>query len=103
EQTFAGLEGAAIYTDVFAHQNDGRIALHLLEHRLLDGFEKSDLRSVGRAAVRSGAVWFGHRYLRAFLEALAGVAFAFFFGAAFVAIFAAGFPPFADFASFPTL
>jgi len=24
------------------------VALHLLEHGLLDGFEKSDLRSVGR-------------------------------------------------------
>ena len=103
QQPFAGFERAAVHTDIFPHQNDRRVALHFLKHRLLDGFEKSDLRSVGRDAVRSGAVWFGHGYLRAFLEALAAAVFAFFFGAAFVAIFVAGFPPFVDFASFPTL
>ena len=41
--------------------------------------------------------------LRAFLEALAGAAFTVFFGAVFDATFAAGSPPFADFALFPTV
>src|SRR6266478_2317775 len=103
QQTFAGLEGAAVHADVFPHQNDRRIAFHLLEHGLLDGFEKRDLRSVGRAAIRSGAVCFGHGYLRAFLEVLAEAAFSVFFGAALAATLAAGFRPFADFASFPTV
>src|SRR6266404_5991434 len=31
QQTFAGLEGAAVHADVFPHQNDRRIAFHLLE------------------------------------------------------------------------
>src|SRR6267378_3956122 len=99
QQPFAGLERPAVYPDVFAHQNNRRVALHLFKHGLLDGFEKRNLRSIGRAAIRPGSVWFGHGYLRAFLEALAVPAFTFFFGAAFVAIFPAGFPPFADFAS----
>ena len=43
EQTFAGLERAAIHAHVFAQQHDGRIALHLFIHGLLDGFEKRDL------------------------------------------------------------
>ncbi len=101
EQTFAGLEGAAVNADIFAHQNDRRVALHLLEHGLLDGFEKRDLRCVRGAAIRTGAVRLGHGYLRAFLEALAAAALTVFFGATLAAIFAAGFPPFADFALFP--
>src|SRR5712691_1907785 len=102
EQAFAGLERAAVDTDVFADQNDRRVPLHLLKHGLLDGFEKSNLGSARLAAIRSGPVCLGHGYLRAFLEALAAPAFTVFFGAAFAAIFAAGFPPFAEFVSFPT-
>src|SRR5258707_15118798 len=46
QQSFAGLEGAAVYADVFAHQNNRRVAFHLLRHRLLDSFEESYWRSV---------------------------------------------------------
>jgi len=54
QQTFAGLERPAVHADVFPKQHDSRVSLHLLEHRLLDGFEKSDLCPVRRAAIRSG-------------------------------------------------
>src|SRR5580704_5215764 len=60
QQSFARLERSAIHADVFAKQNHCRIALHLFKHRLLDGFEERDLRSVG----------FRHSYLFAFLVAL---------------------------------
>src|SRR5713226_4335836 len=62
QQTFAGLECPAVYPDIFPDQNYGRVALHLFKHRLLDGFEKSDLRSARSVAIRSR-----HDYLRAFL------------------------------------
>src|SRR5882672_12723520 len=48
EQAFAGLERAAVDTDVFADDHDSGVALHLLKHGLLDGFEEGDW-----AAVRS--------------------------------------------------
>src|SRR6266849_1909691 len=102
ELHFANGAHAAVDPDVFADQNDRRVPLHLLKHGLLDGFEKSNLGSARLAAIRSGPVCLGHGYLRAFLEALAAPAFTVFFGAAFAAIFAAGFPPFAEFVSFPT-
>src|SRR5258708_37432710 len=94
QQAFAGLERPAVHTDVFADQHDGRVSLHLLEHRLLDGFEKSDLRSVRRAAIRSR-----HVYLRAFLEAPARAAFTVFFGATFAGALTAGLPASARFVS----
>src|SRR5258707_13377371 len=40
EQAFAGLERSAVHANVFAHQNYRGVTLHLLEHGLLDGFEK---------------------------------------------------------------
>src|SRR5712692_191015 len=83
QQAFAGLERPAVHTDVFADQHHGRIALHFLKHRLLDGFEKSDLCSVRGAAMRSRPVCLVHGYLRALLEALAGAAFTVFFAATF--------------------
>src|SRR6266700_4294426 len=99
QQTFTGLESASIHTYILSEQNHRRVAFHLFKHRLLDGFEKSDLRTVGRSAIRSGPVCFGHGYLRAFLEALAVLALTVFFGAVFAAIFTADFPPLTD--SFP--
>src|SRR5713226_8858955 len=63
EQPFAGLERPAVDPDVFANQDNRGVALHLLEHGLLDGFEKRDLRSVWGAAIRTGSVCFGHGYL----------------------------------------
>src|SRR5258706_10973120 len=42
EKALAGLEGAAVDSHVFADNHDGGVALHLLEHGLLDCFEESD-------------------------------------------------------------
>src|SRR5712672_3549091 len=53
EKAFAGLERAAVNTHVFADDHDGGVALHFLEHGLLEGFEEGDrataicFRSVG--------------------------------------------------------
>ncbi len=99
QQAFAGLEGSAVHSDVFPDQHDGGVALHLLEHGLLDGFEKSDRRAIRSAAIRCGSVGLGHGYLRAFLEELAAPAFAAFFPPLLTAALAPGFEPFADFAS----
>src|SRR6266567_5598591 len=101
QQTFTGLESASIHTYILSEQNHRRVAFHFFKHRLLDGFEKSDLRAVGRGALRFGPVCLGHGYLRAFLEALAAVAFTVFFCDGFAAIFAADFAPLADFVSLP--
>src|SRR5260370_32950654 len=87
QQTFAGLERPAVHAHVLADQHNGRVALHFLEHGLFDGFEKSNLRSARRAALRSR-----HSYLRAFLEAPARAAFTVFFGATFPAAFTARLP-----------
>ena len=92
EQSLACFERAAVYPDVFADQHDGRVPLHLLEHGLLDGFEKSNLRSVRRVSICSR-----HGYLPAFLEELAEAAFTVFFGATFAATFAACLPASARF------
>src|SRR5439155_25321001 len=53
QQSFTGLEGAAVDADILANDHDGGVALHFLEHGLPDGFEKG----YGR-----------HGYLRAFRE-----------------------------------
>ena len=42
EQTFAGLERAAIDADIFADENHAGVGGHFFEHGLLDGFEKGD-------------------------------------------------------------
>src|SRR5690242_8620732 len=59
EQSFAGLESAPIHANVLTKQDHRGITLHLFEHGLLDGFEKSDRRSVGSS----------HGYLFNFLVA----------------------------------
>src|SRR5262249_1268509 len=82
EQPFAGLERAAINANVLAEQDHRRIALHLFEHGLFDGFEKGDRRCPG-ASVRPG-----HIYLRAFRApdpATARAAFLATFAGAFAA------------------
>ncbi len=40
QQAFAGFERPAIDADILAEQDNGGVALHLLEHGLADGFEK---------------------------------------------------------------
>src|ERR1700683_342824 len=42
EQAFGGFERAAVDADVFADDDDGRVAVHFLEHGLADGFEHRD-------------------------------------------------------------
>src|SRR5579885_1415973 len=65
KQAFAGLESAAVHTDILTEENNGRVPLHFLEHGLPDSFEESDL---GRRAVvgRSASIWLaaGHAYPR---------------------------------------
>src|SRR6266403_140025 len=60
QQALAGLERPAVHAHVFAEQDHCRIAFHLLEHRLPDGFEKRDLRTARGSFTRSGPVRFGH-------------------------------------------
>src|SRR4029077_10770848 len=62
EQAFAGLESAAVDADVFADDHDGRVALHLFKHGLLDGFEKRD-PALAAIPARRIAIGFaaGHR------------------------------------------
>src|SRR5712672_2980384 len=52
EQAFAGLERAAVNTHIFADDHNGGVALHFLEHGLLNGFEERD----GAAAIRFRSV-----------------------------------------------
>jgi hypothetical protein len=66
---------------------------------LPNGFEKRDLCSANNGSICSGPVRLGHRYLRAFREALAAAAFTDFFAIAFGTIFAAGFRSLADFSA----
>src|SRR6266446_2577609 len=99
QQSLAGLERPAVHAYVLAEQDHRRVAFHLLEHRLPDGFEKRDLRSALDVSIRSGPVRPGHCYLRAFREALAAAAFTVFFAADFVRIFVPGFRPPADFSA----
>ena len=42
EQAFGDFEGAAVYADIFAEGDDGRVALHFFEHRLADGIQHGD-------------------------------------------------------------
>src|SRR5271163_2214939 len=56
EQTFAGLESAAINADILAEQHHRGVALHLLVHGLLDGFEKGDRLAVAARSRIRGAV-----------------------------------------------
>src|SRR5690242_10849050 len=59
QQSFARLKCPAVYADILSEQHHRGVPLHLLKHRLLDGFEKRDLRSVRLR----------HGYFRAFLVA----------------------------------
>src|SRR5207302_6077232 len=88
EQALAGLERAAVDADVFAHQQDRGIALHLLKHGLPNGLKKSDLPTARCESIGCGPVSASHAYLRAFREAPAAAALA-FFGAVLAAGFAA--------------
>src|SRR6266699_5808392 len=99
QESLTRLESPAVYPDVFAHQNNRRVAFHFLKHCLLDSFQESNLRSGWRAAIPSGAVCFGHGYLRAFLEALTCAGFTVFFGATFAGAFTADLRATARFAS----
>src|SRR5882762_7323994 len=99
QQSFAGLERPAVDAHVLAEHDNCRVAFHFFEHRLLDGFEKRDLRSAPGGVLRSGPVRLGHLYLRAFREALAAAAFTVFFAATFAAIFADGFRSLAAFST----
>src|ERR1700721_122329 len=42
KQAFAGLECAAVDTDIFAEEHDAGVGGHLFEHGLADSFEKGD-------------------------------------------------------------
>ena len=50
EQTFASFERATVHANVLTHQQDRRVALHLFEHGLTDGFEKRDFLSARRGS-----------------------------------------------------
>src|SRR5215467_9400319 len=78
QQALAGLERPAVDADVFAHQQNRRIVLHLLEHGLPDSLEKSDFLSARCGSACRAAVSASHDYLRPFREAPAAAAFAFF-------------------------
>ena len=93
QQSFACFERAAVHADIFAHQQNGGISLHLLKHGLPDGFQKGDLRSARCGSDCRGSVPTSHVYLLVFREALADMAFA-FFGVPFVAVLAGR--PFSD-------
>src|SRR5580692_490770 len=90
QQSFARLERPAVHTDVLPEQHHRRVALHLFKHRLLDGFEKRDLRAVFRFVIGR------HGYLFTFLLAPeVTAAFADFFTAGFAPYFPGALPPLA--------
>jgi len=55
------LERAAIVADVFAEQEDGRVALHLLPDSLANGVQKSHYRH--KCAFHCAIGWSGHRVI----------------------------------------